>query len=58
LGSIYKSLGAGKDKIFKINLATGDTINVGATGFGTLVNGIFFDESGGLYGVKGGTFYE
>ncbi len=44
-----------KDKIFKINLMTGDTTNVGRTGFNVQTNDLTFDETGVLYGVIGGT---
>ncbi len=44
-----------KDKIFKIDLSTGDTTNVGRTGFNVQTNDLAFDETGVLYGVIGGT---
>jgi hypothetical protein len=43
-----------KDKIFKVDLLTGDTTNVGRTGFNVQTNDLAFDEEGGLYGVIGG----
>jgi len=52
-GSIYKALGSPKDRIFKINISTGDTTNVGSTGFATMTNSLAFDASGNLYGIKG-----
>ena len=52
-GAVLKIIGAGKDKIFKINVATGDTTNVGNTGFAILTNSMVFDETGALYGTKG-----
>lgn len=52
-GTVYKPLGTGKDKVIKIPLTNGDTVNVGATGFAIATNCIFFDENGTLYGVKG-----
>ena len=51
--SVYKPVGSGRDRIVKVNPATGDTTNVGLTGFGVGTNDIEFDEAGGLYGVKG-----
>ena len=52
-GTVLKKVGAGRDKIFKVNLATGDTTNVGNTGFTpAATSSIFFDEAGTLYGVK------
>ncbi len=44
-----------KDKIFKVDLMTGDTTNVGRTGFNVQTNDLAFDENGALYGVIGGT---
>ena len=44
-----------KDRIFKIDLATGDTTNIGRTGFNVQTNDLAFDETGALYGVIGGT---
>ncbi len=52
-GSVYKVIGAGKDKIFKINAAAGDTANIGNTGFAVMTNSLVFDENGVLYGTKG-----
>jgi hypothetical protein len=46
-------LGSTKDRIFKINLLTGDTTVVGKTGFGLQTNAIAFDYSGNLFGVTG-----
>jgi hypothetical protein len=43
-----------KDKIFKIDLATGDTTVIGRTGFNVQTNDLAFDETGALYGVIGG----
>lgn len=42
-----------KDKLFRINLANGDTINVAKTGTGLNSNGIAFDNSGKLYAATG-----
>ncbi len=46
-------LGSTKDRIFKVNLETGDTIIVGQTGLGIPTNAIAFDNSENLYGVTG-----
>ena len=46
-------IGSNKDRIFKINITTGDTTVVGKTGFNTNHNDIVFDESGNLYAVTG-----
>ena len=43
-----------KDRIFKIDLVTGDTTNIGRTGFNVQTNDLAFDETGALYGVIGG----
>jgi hypothetical protein len=51
-GAVYKAVGAGRDKIIKINLITGDTSLVGSTTLGTLTSDLEFDWSGNLYGVK------
>jgi hypothetical protein len=52
-GTIKGGFGAPKDKIYKIDLATGDTTFVGPTGFNTPTNDLAFDENGVLYGIKG-----
>src|ERR1035437_10008016 len=46
-------LGSTKDRLYKVNLVTGDTIIVGQTGFGIPSNALAFDNSGNLYGVTG-----
>jgi hypothetical protein len=46
-------LGSTRDRIFKVNLDTGDTIVVGQTGFGIPTNALAFDNSGNLYAVTG-----
>jgi hypothetical protein len=51
--SIYIAVGANKDRIFKVDVLTGDTVSVGKTGFSNTVNGLAFDASGVLYGVNG-----
>jgi hypothetical protein len=51
--SIFLAIGSGKDRIFKIDLNTGDTTLIGQTGFGTPVPAIAFDGSGSLYGISG-----
>jgi hypothetical protein len=52
-GAIYKPLGAGKDYIVKVNIATGDTIRVGQLGSNKPIRDIFFDETGKLFGFVG-----
>ena len=42
-----------KDKIYKVNLNTGNATLIGETGFDVLTNDITFDEAGMLYGVIG-----
>ncbi|MDR3668404.1 MAG: FlgD immunoglobulin-like domain containing protein [Ignavibacteriaceae bacterium] len=54
-GTPLVALGISKDRIFKVNLATGDTIVVGQTGFSIATNAIAFDNSGNLYAVNGAT---
>jgi hypothetical protein len=54
-GSPLVTLGSTKDRIFKANLSTGDTIVVGQTGFGISTNAVAFDNSGSLYCVTGST---
>jgi hypothetical protein len=55
LGSPLVVLGSTKDRIFKINLLTGDTSIVGQTGFAIQTNALAFDNSGNLFGVTGST---
>ncbi len=50
-GTPYIVLGSTKDRIFKINLSTGDTTLLGKTGFGVFTVGIAFDNAGQLFGV-------
>jgi hypothetical protein len=42
-----------KDKIYKIDLVTGDATLIGETGFDLVTNDLAFDELGTLYGVVG-----
>ena len=42
-----------KDKIYKIDLNTGEGTLIGQTGFGLVTNDMVFDENGTLYGVIG-----
>lgn len=51
--SNFFALGANRDRLFKINLQTGDTTLVGKSGFGIVSNGLAFDENGNLFGVVG-----
>ena len=50
---VIEYLPFGKDKIYKIDLSTGDTTSVGGTGFNAATNDLAFDENGVLYGIKG-----
>jgi hypothetical protein len=43
-----------KDKIYTIDLTTGEATLIGQTGFGILTNDLAFDENGTMYGVIGG----
>jgi len=52
-GSPYIVIGANKDLLFKINIATGDTTRIGKTGYSVLTNGIAFDNQGNLFGATG-----
>jgi len=57
-GQLWASVKAGlvnKDRIYKINLPSGDTILVGRTGYNQQTNDIKFDHQGNLYGIIGGT---
>ncbi len=54
-GSPYLSIGANKDMLFKINLTTGDTTNIGKTGMNVLTNCLAFDVNGNLFGATGST---
>ncbi|HRI46781.1 MAG TPA: FlgD immunoglobulin-like domain containing protein [Ignavibacteriaceae bacterium] len=53
-GAVYKAVGAGRDKIIKVNRVTGDTCLVGITGYGTLTTDLEFDSEGNLMGLKFG----
>ena len=52
-GSYRLFIGSPKDLIVKIDLATGDTTNIGQTGFAVNTVDMEFDENGLLYGIKG-----
>ena len=52
-GTIQSAFGKPKDKIYKIDVNTGDTTFVGQTGFNVTTNDLAFDENGTLYGIKG-----
>jgi D-alanyl-D-alanine carboxypeptidase len=41
------------DRIYKVNLQTGDTLGVGNTGFSQPLTDIAFDARGNLYGIEG-----
>ncbi|MCH7965765.1 MAG: M6 family metalloprotease domain-containing protein [Bacteroidetes bacterium] len=52
--TVKGGFGSPKDKIYKIELATGDTTYVGQTGLNNATtNDLAFDENGVLYGIKG-----
>lgn len=51
--SIYKPLGADKDKILRIIQGTGDTLRIGNLGNNKPVRSLFFDETAGLFGFTG-----
>jgi hypothetical protein len=53
--SIFIAVGAGKDRIYKLNKINGDTTRVGQTGFAVATNGLAFDYNGNLFGVTGST---
>ena len=40
-----------RDNVYKINMTTGQCATIGRTGTGFMTKGLFFDESGKLYGV-------
>ncbi len=46
-------LGQNIDLVYKIDLNTGDTTQIGNTGFTAVTNDIAFDENGTLYGIIG-----
>lgn len=54
-GELYISVDAlsNKDKLYKVNAATGDTTFVGRTGTGKTTRGLAFDINNNLYGVVG-----
>ena len=49
----HRVIGTPRDRILKINLATGDTTIVGQTGFNVNTVGLAFNELGELFGIKG-----
>ncbi len=52
-GSVRNPTGTPKDRIVKVNMATGDTTRIGQTGFAINTTSLTFDISGKLFGVKG-----
>jgi M6 family metalloprotease-like protein len=53
IGTPYIAIGSNKDRIFRINRSTGDTTNIGKTGFTLVTIGIAFDDAGELFGING-----
>ena len=51
--SFYAAVGTNRDKLYKVNPYTGDTVFVGKTGFGVVTNALAFDKLGNLYGITG-----
>jgi hypothetical protein len=51
--SIYLLIGSRKDRIYKIDVSSGDTVLVGQTGFTNLTPALTFDGNGNLYGIAG-----
>jgi hypothetical protein len=51
--ALYLAAGSGKDKIYKINIETGDTTRVGLTGLNVMTNSLIFDGAGELFGTTG-----
>lgn len=49
-GSQYAVMGI-RDNIYKLDLKTGNCTTVGRTGMNSVTRGLFFDESGKLYGT-------
>jgi Zn-dependent metalloprotease len=46
-------IGAGRDRIYTVNMTTGETTLIGQTGFGVTTNDMAFDENGVMFGVIG-----
>jgi hypothetical protein len=51
--SVRNVVGTVKDRIVKIDLATGDTTHVGRTGFNVNTVNIEFNDAGDMFGIKG-----
>lgn len=53
---LYGSVGesSDKDRIYRIDITSADTILVGKTGLGKKIEDLAFDSNGNLYGVQGG----
>jgi hypothetical protein len=51
--SLYPVTSSGRDRIFKLDLSTGDTTLIGQTGLGLAVPALTFDNNGTLYAVSG-----
>lgn len=51
--SVRNIIGTVRDRIVKINLATGDTTHVGRTGFNVNTVNIEFNDAGEMFGIKG-----
>ncbi len=49
----YVLIGSNKDRIYTVDLTSGNTTIIGNTGFNTLTNDLDFDPAGNLYGVIG-----
>lgn len=51
--SAGSSFAGGRDKLYKIDISTGDTVYAGKTGLNLTVNSLAFDKNGNLYGTTG-----
>ncbi len=51
--AFYAAIGTGKDKIYKLNIETGEATLIGNTGLSLMTNSLVFDGVGELYGTIG-----
>ncbi len=51
--SLYLPFGLNKDRVFKIDLVTGDTTLIGKTGLNVMTQALCFDAAGHLFGMTG-----
>jgi hypothetical protein len=51
--AVFQPIGSNRDRLYKVDLTTGDTLLVGKVGSTNSIPALAFDASGALYGISG-----